>query len=618
MIRSARRFWRYLLLGGMVVAFATACGGGNGPLPSRPSSGVEIRGTIDIPVSGGPLTVESGPNSDEAGNDNRFRIHSTEGSTQTISVMSGDNPVGLVVIPHASSTAEVVVSSRSTAVGLVFLAPFVAEGTSDGDADVLERIDGLSQIETLAQVIDDGLSREPGYLANLAASPDPEFANAYLGAYEAYLASPVSQSSTNSNLSLVSNLPLQFDHSDLRLGTNRQESDGISVTPAEASGVSLSVASEQDSTFTARNSRRRYVDIYRGGARIAELDAPGWMNLYQPRSETFTLSNEGEESIALEAYGPGLRNIPARGTPEFSRLLRPTIGSVVFLTVLPALDALLGVADIGKLTLFQPLIGEVLTDSGAIAEITEAYVNGKALEVTIAITKVVLRALEADFRADPAGSILARYAGRAAASALVGNWLVWLRVGMTALTGVDIVAALGAYATSNASDTFTVTFNEDVTPSPTKAVTAPPTTPPTEPPTQPPTSPPTPAPLIYTVDSTIGWQDTGIYLDGQTFSISYIGGSWTVDYTNFSYVGPGGYSQEEDQQIYQGCKIAEGVYATLVGRIGEGPIFVIGTGGSFTIDAVGYLQLSINDNEGCLGDNDGSIEVSINGGVPVF
>jgi serine/threonine protein kinase len=122
---------------------------------------------------------------------------------------------------------------------------------------------------------------------------------------------------------------------------------------------------------------------------------------------------------------------------------------------------------------------------------------------------------------------------------------------------------------------------------------------------------PTPPPVTITVSSTTGWQDTSIYVQqGQSFSISYLSGSWTVDYNNFSYVGPGGYSQEEDQRIYQGCKIIDGVYATIVGRINsDGPVFVIGWGGPFVAGQVGWLQLSINDV--CLGDNDGSIQIDV-------
>jgi hypothetical protein len=58
----------------------------------------------------------------------------------------------------------------------------------------------------------------------------------------------------------------------------------------------------------------------------------------------------------------------------------------------------------------------------------------------------------------------------------------------------------------------------------------------------------------FNIDSKRGWQSTGVKVTaGQQLTIS-AKGSWTVDYRNFSNVGPDGYSPEEDSRIFQGCK----------------------------------------------------------------
>jgi hypothetical protein len=118
-----------------------------------------------------------------------------------------------------------------------------------------------------------------------------------------------------------------------------------------------------------------------------------------------------------------------------------------------------------------------------------------------------------------------------------------------------------------------------------------------------------------TVSSTTGWQETSVYLHaGDKFTVTYGSGTWTVDYRNFPYVGPGGYSDAEDTQIYQGCKIDTSEnYGVLLGSVGTpNGDFPIGQGGTFTAGNDGYLYLSINDT--CLGDNDGSVTVSITTG----
>jgi hypothetical protein len=116
-----------------------------------------------------------------------------------------------------------------------------------------------------------------------------------------------------------------------------------------------------------------------------------------------------------------------------------------------------------------------------------------------------------------------------------------------------------------------------------------------------------------TVNSKVGWQATHVDLQpGDQVSVDYVSGSWTVDYRNFSYVGPDGYSSQEDSRIYQGCKLDSGLpYGVLLGSIGGGPFFVIGSHRTGNADRSGTLLLRIHDGDACLGDNDGGVTVSI-------
>jgi hypothetical protein len=468
MFRS-RRLWLGAF-GAFVVVFAAAASlyivmTGGGDATSPVSGGATVRGTISLPGAGDHLTVESGLNSQEIGSGGQFNLNVPTGSTQSITVRNGSDVLGLAIIPKPSPSGTVKVDAQSTAAGLIFLAPGVANGTPDGDAQVLQKIEGLHETQALSQVISDGLSRNPSYLTNLATTPDQSFSNAYQAAVSSYLSAAVDQASTFAANAAVSAIPYEATTAIEPSGVALSSDGKITITPDQASGVSISVDGSQPSSFKAKNTRRRYVDVYEGDTRVAQLDAPGWMNLYQPQTAMFTLNPSSASSVDVDAFGPGIHGVPSYGTPQFSKLMEPTLGSVIFLTFLPTLDAILGVADIGKLELFKPLIEELLGDSSAVTEIANDYAHGDALGLTVDITGFVLDALESDFKTDPANSILVQYAGPAIASSLVSNWLVWLHIGMAALTGVDAASSFGAYATSNAHDTFTVTFQENVTPS---------------------------------------------------------------------------------------------------------------------------------------------------------
>ncbi|MCS7061459.1 MAG: hypothetical protein RMN25_09885 [Anaerolineae bacterium] len=125
---------------------------------------------------------------------------------------------------------------------------------------------------------------------------------------------------------------------------------------------------------------------------------------------------------------------------------------------------------------------------------------------------------------------------------------------------------------------------------------------------------------IQTISSRVGWQQMPLSLQqGSTYFITYVSGAWTVDYRLYPSVGPEGYGPQVDNRVgyYDFCKTVRSLpYATLLGRIGNGPIFAVRRGGAFTANGSGFLSLRINDNDSCQGDNAGAIQVEVGTGNP--
>ncbi|MCL4857777.1 MAG: carboxypeptidase regulatory-like domain-containing protein [Caldilineaceae bacterium] len=113
--------------------------------------------------------------------------------------------------------------------------------------------------------------------------------------------------------------------------------------------------------------------------------------------------------------------------------------------------------------------------------------------------------------------------------------------------------------------------------------------------------------------STAGWQVTPLLVNaGAELTFVYQSGAWTIDHRLFAYVGPDGYPLDEDSTIFPGCKVLEeSVYGALLGQVANGDPFSIGSGGSIVADGNGPLALRINDQDGCLGDNDGALSLTI-------
>lgn len=122
------------------------------------------------------------------------------------------------------------------------------------------------------------------------------------------------------------------------------------------------------------------------------------------------------------------------------------------------------------------------------------------------------------------------------------------------------------------------------------------------------------SPTSIEVVASRGWQSTGISVQqGEEVALSYVEGEWTGDTRHWPYVDADGYGA--DPMSWQGCKVLQTVtYGTLLGRVGGGSTFRVGNGGHFRASAAGTLQLRMNDGDGCLTDNDGSIVVAVQRG----
>lgn len=104
------------------------------------------------------------------------------------------------------------------------------------------------------------------------------------------------------------------------------------------------------------------------------------------------------------------------------------------------------------------------------------------------------------------------------------------------------------------------------------------------------------------------WQDSGVNVErGQTYRIS-ASGKWTINSDTCGWSGPDGGSGPCAAPLSAKQTVA-GSYLALIGRIGDGPAFLVGGGIELTADRSGRLSLRINDAPGGFENNEGSVTV---------
>lgn len=120
--------------------------------------------------------------------------------------------------------------------------------------------------------------------------------------------------------------------------------------------------------------------------------------------------------------------------------------------------------------------------------------------------------------------------------------------------------------------------------------------------------------VYFDVDAKQPWQNVGYVNAGKSYTIGYVGGLWTANpkINNGNLYGPEG----SDVVAPSGYPLVGAKEGALIGRIGNFPPFLIGTGTTLPLNQTGHLQLCINDDLDSLygpglTDNEGHITVSI-------
>lgn len=121
------------------------------------------------------------------------------------------------------------------------------------------------------------------------------------------------------------------------------------------------------------------------------------------------------------------------------------------------------------------------------------------------------------------------------------------------------------------------------------------------------------------VRGVVGWQDPGVDLTaGDVFTVRYITGTWTINVAGrwFDADGYPGYYPHDAPPPCDRADLPDEQNGALIGRIGDGPAFLIGRFRSRVADRAGGLQLRMNDADACLPDNGGSVDVVVSSGAP--
>lgn len=114
------------------------------------------------------------------------------------------------------------------------------------------------------------------------------------------------------------------------------------------------------------------------------------------------------------------------------------------------------------------------------------------------------------------------------------------------------------------------------------------------------------SPKTFEVRATMGWQDTGMYLQqGENVEIKYQSGRWSAS-GDFLFGAEGRDWEPLDwpDNVLKGYR-----HGSLIGKVGDGTPFYVGAGVVVKADRPGNLFLRINDAR--ISDNSGSLIVSI-------
>src|SRR3972149_7983357 len=167
----------------LVIVFSGSCGGGGGGEEGGGDvNQPQLQGQVNLPISV-PLQkimVIAGLEQVGVSGDGIFSITANRDVTQVLMITDGENLLGMQTIPDTSNPTQVNITARTTAETLIFLAPFIAQGTVEENAQVLEIISRLPQVDGLVSIIESRLSANSSFFNSLENNVDQEFLDAYV------------------------------------------------------------------------------------------------------------------------------------------------------------------------------------------------------------------------------------------------------------------------------------------------------------------------------------------------------------------------------------------------------------------------------------------------------
>ncbi|MFE9926867.1 serine/threonine-protein kinase [Streptomyces sp. NPDC005774] len=125
--------------------------------------------------------------------------------------------------------------------------------------------------------------------------------------------------------------------------------------------------------------------------------------------------------------------------------------------------------------------------------------------------------------------------------------------------------------------------------------------------------------VVQAVGADVGWQpvEKAVVREGDSVTVRSQEGEWSVDREQMPMTGPAGYDAENDRllEFAEHCKVApEAPFGTLLMRLAgkdAAPVLAVGDAATFQAAGDGVVELRINDDEGCLYDNEGELTVFV-------
>ena len=319
-----------------------------------------------------------------------FSAEVAAGGAQIVALLGpGDQPLGLTLATGVTSSTsqmtaangDLVISPRTTAITWVFLTPFIVNPDPDGAQMVLEFLDGLPEIDTLAAAIEQALAA-----GNDITDPDnAEIANALGAATDAALAAALQEVESAS-------------------------AQGIEVDPTETQdGINVSVESSSPLSSVAllvKNYAMRYMHLYAipedldGNLQTDDQIGPiliyraqsllsslfGNLQLAAPSEKPVQLDMSTSSAYTLHFYGPG------EGWTSYEQAGDPFSLTIIRNLVCPFVEVLTGL----PIGLVVDLLISICVEVAEWQELEQALTSDDWIRVTTLVFTIAFQALKAN------------------------------------------------------------------------------------------------------------------------------------------------------------------------------------------------------------------------------